>query len=104
MRYVLVLGTSDKDTGKPVFTQAEALEKAREILKAHFASYTIREAYGVSSGDGNAQREAYTLVICLPETTEDAVYAAADELIAAFNQSAVQIQKTQTATESYSAQ
>ena len=104
VRYVLVLGTSDKDTGKPVFTQAEALEKAREILKAHFASYTIREAYGVSSGDGNAQREAYTLVICLPETTEDAVYAAADELIAAFNQSAVQIQKTQTATESYSAQ
>lgn len=104
VQYVLYLGTNDKDTDKPVFTQAGALEKAREILMAHFGGYTIQEAFGGWIGDDGMEYQEYTLVIYLSDTTEDAVYAVADELIATFNQSSVLIQKNPTKTEFYSAQ
>ena len=98
----MYLGTNDKDTGKPVFTQAESMEKAREILMAHFGGYTIQEALGGWIGEDGKEYQEYTLVIYLSDTTEDAVHAAADELIAAFNQSSVLIQANPTATEFYS--
>ncbi len=104
VQYVMFLGTNDKDTNKPVFTQQEAMKKAREILMKHFGGYTIQEAFGGWIGDDNTEYQEYTLVIYLSDTTEDAVHAAADELIAAFNQSSVLIQKNPTSTEFYSAQ
>ena len=104
VQYVLFLGTNDKDTNKPVFTQAEAMEKARQILMARFGGYTIQEAFGGWIGDDDTQYQEYTLVIYLSDTTEDAVHAAADELLATFNQNSVLIQKNPTSTEFYSAQ
>ena len=104
VQYVMFLGTNDKDTNKPVFTQQEAMKKAREILMKHFGGYTIQEAFGGWIGDDSTEYQEYTLVIYLSDTTEDAVHAAADELIAAFNQSSVLIQKNPTSTEFYSAQ
>ena len=103
VQYVMYLGTNDKDTNKPVFTQAEAMEKAREILISHFGGYTIQEAHGGWIDEGTEYQE-YTLVIYLSDTTEEAVHAAADELIEAFNQSSVLIQANPTTTEFYSAQ
>ena len=102
VQYVLYLGTNDKDTNKPVFTQAEALEHAREILIRHFGGYTIQEAYGGWISDDEQVYQEYTLVIYLSDTTEDAVHAAADELVETFRQSSVLIQANPTATEFYS--
>ena len=99
----MYLGTNDKDTNKPVFTQAEALEKAKEILLKHFGGYTIQEANG-GWVDGETEYQEYTLVIYLSDTTQDAVHAAADEMIATFNQSSVLIQANPTTTEFYSTQ
>ena len=100
IQYVLYLGTNDKDTNKPVFTQAEAMEKAREILIDHFGGYTIQEAHG-GWIDGDTEYQEYTLVIYLSDTTEDAVHSAADELIEVFHQSSVLIQTNPTTTEFY---
>ena len=102
VQYVIYLGTNDKDTDKPVFTQAEAMEKAREILIAHFGGYTIQEAFGGWKGDDDTEYQEYTLVIYLSDTTEEAAHAAADELIATFNQSSVLIQTNPTTTVFYS--
>ena len=102
VQYVMYLGTNDKDTNKPVYTQAEAMEKAKEILIRHFGGYTIQEANG-GWVDGDTEYQEYTLVIYLSDTTLDAVHAAADEMIAAFNQSSVMIQANPTTTEFYSA-
>ena len=101
IQYVMYLGTNDKDTDKPVFTQAEAMEKAREILMVHFGGYTIQEAHGGRLGDDGTEYQEYTLVIYLSDTTEDVVHAAADEMIATFNQSPVLIQVNPTKTEFY---
>ena len=100
VQYVLYLGTNDKDTNKPVFTQAEAREKAKEILVRHFGGYTMQEANG-GWMDGDTLYQEYTLVIYLSDTTKDAVHAAADELIETFRQSSVLIQANPTTTEFY---
>ena len=103
VQYVLYPGTNDKDTDKPVFTQAEAMEKARAVLIRLFGGYTIQEAHGGWIGDDGMEYQEYTLVIYLSDTTEDQVHAAADELISLFNQSSVMIQANPTKTEFYSA-
>ncbi len=100
-QYVLYLGTNDKDTNKPVFTQAEAQEKAKEILVRHFGGYTIQEAHG-GWLDGDTLYQEYTLVIYLSDTNEEAVHAAADELVETFRQSSVLIQANPTRAEFYS--
>ena len=102
-QYVLYLGTNDKDTNKPVFTQAEAQEKAKEILIRHFGGYTMQEANG-GWVDGDTLYQEYTLVIYLSDTTEEAVHAAADELVETFRQSSVLIQANPTRTEFYAGQ
>ena len=103
VQYVLYLGTNDKDTNKPVFTQMEAIERAKEILLRHFGGYTIQEAHG-GWIDNNIEYQEYTLVIYLSDTTLDAVHAAADEMIETFRQSSVLIQANPTRTEFYAAQ
>lgn len=102
LQYVMYLGTNDKDTDKPVFTQAEAMENARAVLIRRFGGYTIQEAHGGWIGDDGMVYQEYTLVIYLSDTTEDQVHAAADELISLFNQSSILIQATPTKTEFYS--
>ena len=101
VQYVLYLGTNDKDTNKPVFTQAEALEQAKAILIRHFGGYTIQEASGGWIDEGKEYQE-YTLVIYLSDTTLDQVHAAADEMVETFRQSSVLIQANPTKTEFYS--
>ncbi len=101
VQYVLFLGTNDKDTNKPVFTQEEAMERARDILIRHFGGYTVQEAYGGWVGDDGQIFREYTLVIYLSDTTPDKVYAAADELVETFRQSSVLIQTNPTKTEFY---
>ena len=101
VQYVIYLGTNDKDTNKPVFTEAEAMERARDILMEHFGGYTIQEAHG-GWIDGNGEEcQEYTLVIYLSDTTSEQVHEAADALIAEFNQSSVLIQANPTQTEFY---
>ena len=101
IQHIMYLGTNHKDTNKPVFTQAEAMEKAREILVRHFGGYTIQEANGGWVDDDMLYQE-YTLVIYLNDTTEDAVHAAADELVEVFHQSSVLIQAVPVQAEFYS--
>ena len=101
VQYVLYLGTNDKDTNAPVFTEAEALEKAKDILIRHFGGYTIQEAHGGWIDDDKVYQE-YTLVIYLSDTTIDKIHAAADEMVEVFRQSSILIQKNPTITEFYS--
>ena len=99
-QYIMYLGTNDKDTCTPVYTQAEALEQARNVLIRHFGGYTIQEAQG-GWIDGEKEYREYTLVIYLSDTTPEQVHAAADELIELFRQSSVLIQENPTRTEFY---
>gem|GEM_PF-523387 len=100
VQYVMYLGTNDKDTVTPVFTQQEAMAVAQDILIRHFGGYTIQEAHGGWIDEGKVYQE-YTLVIYLSDTTLEAVHAAAEEMIKVFNQSSVMIQTVPSVTEFY---
>ena len=100
IQYVMYLGTNDKDTNKPVFTQTEAMERAKEILLRHFGGYTIQEAHG-GWVDNGIEYQEYTLVIYLSDTTLEKVHEAADEMVEVFRQSSVLIQANLTTTEFY---
>ena len=97
----MYLGTNDKDTNIPVFTQEEAKEQLKAILLDKFGGYTIQEATG-GWKDGEEVYQEYTLVIYLSDTTIDVVHEAAKEMIRVFNQSSVLIQCNKTTTEFYS--
>ena len=99
-QYVIFLGTNDKDTNEPVFSQDEARSRLEEILLKHFGGYTIMEANGGWADDGTIYRE-YTLVIYLSDTTIDKVRVAADEMLRVFNQRSVLIQSNEAKTEFY---
>ncbi len=103
VQYVMYLGTNDKNTNQPVFTESEAMERLRNVLLRHFGGYTVQEAHG-GWVDGETEYQEYTLVIYLSDTTLEAVHMAADELLTLFNQSSVLIQANPTATEFYSGQ
>ena len=101
IQYVMNVGTNDQDTNKPVYTQAESLEKLKDVLIRHFGGYTIQEANGGWIDSGTEYQE-YTLVVYLSDTTLEAVHSAADELISLFHQSSILIQQNPTTTEFYS--
>ena len=101
IQYVMYLGTNDKDSNEPVYSLEEAKVRAADILVEHFGGYTIQEANG-GWLDGEILYQENTLVISLSDTTLDAVHAAADDLIQAFNQSSILIQANETSTEFYS--
>ena len=101
IQYVMYLGTNDKDSNEPVYSLEEAKVRAADILVEHFGGYTIQEANG-GWLDGEILYQENTLVIFLSDTTLDAVHAAADDLIQAFNQSSILIQANETSTEFYS--
>ena len=101
IQYVMYLGTNDKDTNEPVCSMEEAKVRAADILVEHFGGYTMQEANG-GWQDGETLYQENSLVIFLSDTSLDAVHAAADDMIQAFNQSSVLIQANETTTEFYS--
>ena len=101
VQYVMYLGTNDRDSNAPVFTQEESKEKLKEILISHFGGYTIQEASGGWVDENGKEYQECTMVIYLSDTTLEQVHAAANELIETFHQSSVLIQANNTKTEFY---
>lgn len=102
IQYEIFLGTNDKDSYEPYGTPDAIKEKVDEVLTKHFEGFTIQEANGGWTNENGTVDHEYTVVILLSDTTLEKVYAASDDLIRAFNQSAVMIQANKTKTEFYS--
>ncbi|MCR4611276.1 MAG: DUF3574 domain-containing protein [Lachnospiraceae bacterium] len=104
IQYVMYLGTNDKDTNSPVFSEEESKNKAETILANYFDGFTVQEAKGGWKNDDGSIAHEYTLVIILSDTNLDQVHKAAAELQKTFNQSSVMIQQNTSKTEFYSAE
>ena len=102
IQYVLYVGTNDKDSNEPVFSEDDAREHLEAILTDHFGGFTIQDARGGWVNDDGSIAHEYTLVVYLSDTTLEEVHAACDDLIAEFNQSSILIQQNMTTTEFYS--
>ena len=98
---MLFLGTNDKDTNQPVYSQEESKERVKVILTKSFSGYTLQEAEGGWKGDDGTVYQGYTLVISLSNTDIDTVHAAARELLEEFHQNSVLINTETVQTEFY---
>lgn len=101
IQYVLYVGTNDKDSNEPVFSEDDAREHLEAILTDHFGGFTIQDARGGWVNDDGSIAHEYTLVVYLSDTTLEEVHAACDDMIAEFNQSSILIQQNMTTTEFY---
>jgi hypothetical protein len=92
-RYVLYIGTNDKDTYKMEMTQEEAKKRVDDILLSHFGGYTMHEASGYWVDEDGASTSEYTLVCTIddPESADE-VYAACDEIKEALNQNTILVE------------
>ena len=93
VQYVMYVGTNDKDTYKMEHTEEEARDIVDQICLKHFEGYTLQDATGAWTDDAGVATHEYSLVCYFDGAEESAVKAAADEILAALNQSAVLIEK-----------
>ncbi len=94
MQYVMYVGTNDKDTYKPEHTQEEARNIVDEVCMKYFDGYTMQDATGSWVDETGTAIHQYTIVCYFDGADKETVYKAADDLMAALNQSAVLIEET----------
>ena len=102
IQYVMYVGTNDKDTYQPEHTQEEAKNIVDEVCLKYFEGYTLQEATGAWTDEKKNITHEYTLVCYFDDADKETVYKAADEVIAALNQSSVLIEQDNINIEYYS--
>ena len=102
MQYVMYVGTNDKDTYQPKYTEEEAKNIVDTVCLKYFEGYTLQEAVGAWTDEKNNFTHEYTLVCYFDGADKETVYKAADEVIQKLNQNSVLIEQDNISMEYYS--
>ena len=89
-QYVMYVGTNDKDTYQLEHTREEARDIVDNVCLKYFEGYTLQEATGAWTDETNQITHEYTLVCYFDGADKATVYQAADEIIQALDQIAVE--------------
>ena len=92
-QYVMYVGTNDKDTNLPKYSQETAREIVDKICLEYFEGYTLQEATGAWTDENKRVTHEYTLVCYFDDTDRNTVNLAADEIMKALNQQTVLIEQ-----------
>ncbi len=92
-QYVMYVGTNDKDTNLPKYSQESAREIVDKICLEYFEGYTLQEATGAWTDENNHVTHEYTIVCYFDDTDRNTVNLAADEIMKALNQQTVLIEQ-----------
>ena len=101
-QYVMYVGTNDKDTNLPKYSQESAREIVDKICLEYFEGYTLQEATGAWTDENKNVTHEYTIVCYFDDTDRNTVYLAADEIMKALNQQTVLIEQDNIHMEYYS--
>ena len=101
-QYVLYVGTNDKDTYAPKYTQEEAKKIVDDICLKHFEGYTLQEATGSWIDENGITTHEYTIVCYFDGADEKTVYETADELLVALNQNTILVESSTLEMDYYS--
>ena len=101
-QYVMYVGTNDKDTHLPRYSQESAREIVDKICLEYFEGYTLQEATGAWTDENNRVTHEYTIVCYFDDTDRNTVNLAADEIMKALNQQTVLIEQDNIRMEYYS--
>ena len=102
VQYVMYIGTNDKDTYAPRYSEQEAKDIVDGICLEYFEGYTLQEATGSWIDEKNNVTHEYTLVCYFDGTDKETVYKAADDIIVALNQNTILIESSTVTMEYYS--
>ena len=101
-QYVMYVGTNDKDTNLPKYSQESARDIVDKICLEYFEGYTLQEATGAWTDENNRVTHEYTIVCYFDDTDRNTVNLAADEVMKALNQQTVLIEQDNIRMEYYS--
>ena len=101
-QYVMYVGTNDKDTNLPKYSQETAREIVDKICLEYFEGYTLQEATGAWTDENKQVTHEYTIVCYFDDTDRDTVNLAADEIMKALNQQTVLIEQDSIKMDYYS--
>ena len=101
-KYVLYIGTNDKDTYKQVISTEEAREIVNEICIKYVDGYTASEAKGGWVDETDTLTQENTLVYAFYEVTEEQLVNIMEEILEALNQNAILVEKQEAIYTYYS--
>jgi len=92
-KYIMYVGTNDKDTFGPVYPFDKAKELANNICARYTDGYTQIDAKGGWIDDNGMLTQEDTLIYIFYDATEEQLQNIMDELIALLHQSSILIEK-----------
>ncbi|MGN1331959.1 MAG: DUF3574 domain-containing protein [Lachnospiraceae bacterium] len=101
-KYVLYIGTNDKDSYKQVISTEEAREIVNEICIKYVDGYTASEAKGGWVDETDTLTQENTLVYAFYEVTEEQLVNIMEEILEALNQNAILVEKQEAIYTYYS--
>ena len=102
VQYVMYVGTNDKETYAPKYTEQEAKDIVDSICLKYFEGYTLQEATGSWIDEKSNVTHEYTIVCYFDGADKETVYKAADEIIVALNQNTLLIESSTINMDYYS--
>ena len=102
VQYVMYIGTNDKETYAPKYTEQEAKDIVDNICLKYFEGYTLQEATGSWIDEKSNVTHEYTIVCYFDGADKETVYKAADEIIEALNQNTLLIESSTVKIDYYS--
>ena len=101
-KYVLYIGTNDKDSYKQVISTEEAREIVNEICIKYVDGYTASEAKGGWVDETDTLTQENTLVYAFYEVTEEQLVNIMEEILTALNQNSILLEKQEAIYTYYS--
>lgn len=92
-KYVLYIGTNDKDTYTQLIPTEEAKAKVNEICSRYVDGYTVQTAEGGWVDETGTLTEETTLIYSFDNTSEADIRSIMDEVLKALNQNSILVEK-----------
>lgn len=92
-KYVLYIGTNDKDTYTQLIPLDEAKEKVNEICSRYVDGYTVQTAEGGWVDETGTLTEEQTLVYSFDEAEEADIISIMNETLKELNQNSILVEK-----------
>ena len=101
-KYILYIGTNDKDTYTQLIPTEEARDKVNAICAKYVGGYTVSDARGGWVDETDTLTQENTLVYSFYEVTEEQLRQIMDDVLKELNQNSILVEKQEAVYTYYS--
>lgn len=95
-KFTLYVGLNDKDVYDQLIPTEEAFNLLNVVAMKHVDGFTVRSARGFWKDEKGAPSSENTLVYDFVDATDEQITAIVTDMLAAMNQSAILVERTET--------